>query len=228
MSKKTPASANGANNRTLVLRDQRAMQDRLIDLMESADSEVCAFMDSVTPMVTTNIESLKKAEMAARKRRVKLRYIADITSNNLPYCEEQLNIVDELKHLNGAKGNFIVSNKEYMAAPSIPIDGPIPEAVHSNEGAILKQEKAIFQTLWDKAIPAEERIKELTYSKHADPSVLDSVRERIKTVIDRFYICTICRAVFIIEEEAGQHRILTGHNKMVEFPIDENNDHPHQ
>jgi two-component system, OmpR family, sensor histidine kinase VicK len=76
------------------------------------------------------------------------RYIVDITSNNLPYCEQQLNMVDELKHLEGAKGNFIVSNKGYMAAASIPIDRPVPEAIYSNKDAILKQEKAIFQTLW--------------------------------------------------------------------------------
>src|SRR5947209_5036308 len=39
-----------------------------------------------------------------------MRYLTEITKHNLSYCKELTKIVDELRHLDGIKGNFMVSD----------------------------------------------------------------------------------------------------------------------
>jgi len=46
---------------------------------------------------------------------VKLRYVTEIISVNVSDCKELLTMVDELRHLDGIKGNFMVSESEYLA-----------------------------------------------------------------------------------------------------------------
>ena len=47
---------------------------------------------------------------------MKLRYLTEITDANISYCKQLMSIVDELRHLDGIKGNFMVSEIEYLAS----------------------------------------------------------------------------------------------------------------
>jgi hypothetical protein len=42
----------------------------------------------------------------------------EITKDNLPYCKELMKI-DELRHLQGIKGNFAISEREYIASATL-------------------------------------------------------------------------------------------------------------
>jgi len=73
-----------------------------------------------------------------------------------------MQIVDEVRHLDGLKGNFIVSEKEYLA-PSSPYENtkPASRLFYSNLKDIVEQHQYLFQMLWSRAIPAQERIREI-------------------------------------------------------------------
>ena len=71
-------------------------------------------------------------------------------------------IVDELRHLDGIKGNFMVSESEYVALLILLEHGKIArKAVYSNMSEVVEQQQYIFDNFWNKTIPAEERIKEI-------------------------------------------------------------------
>jgi len=72
-------------------------------------------MDHTRPPLAIAIESIKKSFVHAKSRDVKLRYLTEITDTNIPYCKELISIVDEVRHLDGIKGNFMVSEIEYLA-----------------------------------------------------------------------------------------------------------------
>src|SRR5262245_39987841 len=72
-------------------------------------------MDSTRPSFTIGIESIKRSFVDAKSRDVKLRYLTEITDTNISYCKELISIVDEVRHLDGIKGNFMVSDIEYLA-----------------------------------------------------------------------------------------------------------------
>ena len=59
-----------------------------------------------------------------------------------------MEIVDELRHLDGLKGNFMVNEKEYLA-PSSPFENtkPASRLFYSNIKDIVEQHLYLFQIL---------------------------------------------------------------------------------
>jgi len=98
----------------------------------------------------------------AKKRQVKIRYITEITNDNLDYCKELISIVDEFRHMNGIKGNFYVSEEEYAAPSTLHEKGKSSDMmIYSNVKEIVEHQQYIFDSFWSKAITAEQKIKEI-------------------------------------------------------------------
>jgi two-component system, OmpR family, sensor histidine kinase VicK len=90
----------------------------------------------------------------------RIRFITEISAENIPACSQLLKYV-ELRHFEGLRGNFAVTDKEYYAFSELK-DATLPnEAIHSNVGPIVEQNRFFFETLWNKALPADIRIAEL-------------------------------------------------------------------
>ena len=117
-------------------------------------------MDSSRPALALRIESIKKSFIDARDRNVKLRYITDIKAENISYCKELMEIA-EVRHLDGIKGNFMVTEKEYIAPLSSPDSEVASQIIYSNLREMVDQQDYIFDTLWNKASPAVRRFKEI-------------------------------------------------------------------
>jgi signal transduction histidine kinase len=71
----------------------------------------------------------------------------------------------EMRHLDGVQGNFGVSETEYLASATLDREKLVPLLIYSNVKQIVKQQQYIFETLWNKAIPAEQRIEEIELGK---------------------------------------------------------------
>ena len=62
-------------------------------------------------------------------------------------------MVDELRHLDGIKGNFYISDLEYFTPATLHAKGkPASQIIYSNVKEIVEHEQYIFDTLWDRAI----------------------------------------------------------------------------
>ncbi|MGB8035382.1 MAG: hypothetical protein WCF03_16340 [Nitrososphaeraceae archaeon] len=72
-------------------------------------------MNYTRPPLAITIEPIRSAFINAKKRGIKIRYLTEITNDNIPYCKKLIELVDELRHLDGIKGNFMVSDQEYLA-----------------------------------------------------------------------------------------------------------------
>jgi hypothetical protein len=116
---------------------------------------------------------IKKAMLGAKTTRpARLRFITEITKENISYTKEFMKSV-ELRHLNGVRGNFGVSDTEYiaisttgtrstnLAEPKSLRTTTIPHAVYSNVEEDIQQQQYVFEILWNKATPAEQRIREI-------------------------------------------------------------------
>lgn len=205
------------------------MFDKVIKLIENAKTEVLAFLNAYTLTITTDNEAFQMPKRVARKRGVRFLYITEITKDNVSYCKRQLDLIDELRHLDSIRGNFIMSDSEFIASHEISPRKPISEGFYSGIDKMLKQERYVFQTIWNNAIPAVEKIKQLEMEDdvkagniHAMPKSI-ATEEKGKRIIDRFYICEVCRSVFIYADEVEEHKVATSHKKFVEFPFFESN-----
>src|SRR5215510_13824896 len=90
----------------LSLWTQEQMYDKIVTLIENARIEVLAFLNSNTLTISTDEERFQTPKREVRKRGVKLQYITEVTKDNLEYCKRQLDLVDELRHINKVRGIF--------------------------------------------------------------------------------------------------------------------------
>jgi two-component system, OmpR family, sensor histidine kinase VicK len=132
-----------------------------VQFFSNARLKVDTCMDYTRPSLALEIESIRKSFLDAKGRDVKLRYITEITTENISYCKELMKIV-EVRHLDGIKANFMVSEKEYLA-PAVSNDTSdiASQIIYSNLQQIVEQQNYIFDTLWNKAISATTRIREI-------------------------------------------------------------------
>jgi signal transduction histidine kinase len=121
---------------------------------------VSACADSLAPSVAMGVEPIKKCYENLKSRKVKVRWITEITEDNLSYCKALMQYA-ELRHLDGIKGNFGVSDSTYIATATVNKAQPVPELIYSTAKSVIEQNKNVFDTLWSKAVLAEDRIKEI-------------------------------------------------------------------
>jgi signal transduction histidine kinase len=98
---------------------------------------------------------------AAKKRNVKFRYVTEITKDNTCYIKQMLDFA-EIRHLDGMKGNFEVSDeKEYVAVATLKKAQTIPQLIFSNIPEVVEQQQFVFDSFWERATPAEQIINEI-------------------------------------------------------------------
>src|SRR5918999_3067442 len=95
-----------------------------------------------------------------KRRGIKIRSVTDITKDNLKHCKALMQYA-EVRHISHLIGNFGVSETEYIIAPTMKEAQPLPKLIYSNSMEMVEQQQNIFDIFWSKAIPAEQRIKEI-------------------------------------------------------------------
>jgi two-component system sensor histidine kinase VicK len=126
-------------------------------------------------IMTNNI--MKESYNNLKKRGIKLRFITEITKDNIRFAKELQKVV-ELKHLDNVKGNFAVTESHYggSANTNEGKDGPfVTQFIVSSASAFVRQQQYFFDMLWEKAIPADERIREI--EDGIKPNILEAIKD---------------------------------------------------
>ena len=147
---------------TEVLNGVDTVMDTLLQFLHRTDSKIDACVDYTRPSLAIDIQVFREAFLDAKKRGVKLRYVTETTKDNISYCKQMMTMVDELRHLDGIKGNFYISDTEYLAPATFHEAGKsATQIIYSNVKEVIEHQKYVFETLWNKTIPAEQRIREI-------------------------------------------------------------------
>lgn len=148
--------------RTEVFHGSENVMDTVLRFTSNANSRIDACVDNTRPSLAIEIKQLKSFFVNARKRGVKFRYVTEITQENIRYCKELTKMIDDLRHLDGIKSNFYVSESEYIAPARLHEKGkPASQIIYSNVKEMIEQQQYIFDSFWTRAIPAEEIIREI-------------------------------------------------------------------
>src|SRR5215469_10125777 len=81
-----------------------------------------------------------------------------ITKHNISSCKHVRKIA-ELRHMDGVKGRIELSDTELIVTTRI--EKETLHVIHSNVKQLVEQQQSVFETLWKKAIPAEQKIREI-------------------------------------------------------------------
>ena len=186
----------------------------------------CLCLEADAPSLTLEIKEYRDIlENIVIKRGIKMRYITEITKENLPYCKQLMNAV-ELRHLDNIKGNFAVNETDYMATTIMQKEKAIPKVIYSNAKEIVRQHQYFFEMLWQKAVPAEQKVKEIEEGiLPVETKVLDQADEIHDIIVkcmqtsNELSVCTVPDGLRLLhseffaeilqlsrEQAAGKHR----------------------
>jgi len=176
--------SDSSPQRTEVMYGGNKVIEQVLHFVSNARKKIDACVDHTRPLLATEIEPLKNSLVYAKERGICLSYVTEITNDNVSCCKELTKMTGEIRHLDGIKGNFYISDTEYIAPATFHERGkPASQMIYSNVKEIVNHQQYLFDTLWNKAIPAEQKIKELeegvsefeviTYHERASQVLID-------------------------------------------------------
>jgi two-component system, OmpR family, sensor histidine kinase VicK len=200
---------------TKVLSGVETVVSTLVEFLDKTNEELYACVDQTRPAL--NILLLKEAFLRAKKRGVSLKYITEITKDNLPYCKQLLTVVDELRHLDGIKGNFYISESGYLAPATFHETGKsASQIIYSNVREMIDNQKYVFESFWSRGVPSEYRIRELeegiipvkTDLIQNPKKTLELFLNLIKSAQDEILLIIPTNNAFLREERIGAIALL--------------------
>jgi hypothetical protein len=129
----TTPSSSATSSSPSQSEDEYAAAEEKTDLLYGAENAVARgvqFMQNVKvsmdlfggkngPSIIMEFDVYKNNYIDVIRRGGRIRLITEITNENLHYCKGVVNIVTELRHLEGLIGGIAVSESEYMSTTTL-------------------------------------------------------------------------------------------------------------
>ncbi|HZD36074.1 MAG TPA: hypothetical protein VE130_12790, partial [Nitrososphaeraceae archaeon] len=157
----------------------------VIEFIDESSERIDCFVDYTRPSLLNDIKALRMAFADARKRGVRIRFVTEITEGNIALCKDLArSSVNELRHLDGIRANFYVSEKAYVSPATRHEKGqPAPHVVYSNIKEVVEQGQYLFETFWNKTISADQRMMEIENgTMRYETTIIDGPSEIIKEI----------------------------------------------
>ena len=141
----------------------------LLDIFSSANNTMNVCCNSKFPSQLLSLEITRKT-MAAKNSLIKQRYLVEVVKDNIAACRNLIEVVgrnnSNFRHSDEIEANFLVSEKEYLG--SITLKEPNQQAIYSNMKDMVEQQHHVFEGLWNRAIPIQDKIAEIEEGKEAE------------------------------------------------------------
>jgi two-component system, OmpR family, sensor histidine kinase VicK len=137
-------------------------------------------LDFVGPSVVATDQRIMRAATEMKARGIKIRLITDVTGENIGFCKV-LNSVSEIRHVEGVKGNFgIIDEKEYLIHIIHQKSQAPSQIIYTDDKGSAEAQQFLFNTLWNKAIPFEDRRREI--EEGVSPDFIETMRDPVETI----------------------------------------------
>ena len=97
-----------------ILRSTENIINALLRILHNANTKWDWYVDGRALSLPLAFGAIKKTILEAKARGTRFRFLTEITKENMALTKEFRDIL-EFKHLEGVKGNFAVSDVEYIA-----------------------------------------------------------------------------------------------------------------
>ena len=157
-----------------------------------------------------------------KSRGGRLRLVTRIDSRNAKQCKEIAKTV-ELRHLDGIRGSFGVSDTEYMTDTGE--HELMEQLVYSNSPAFVKHHQAMFEMMWENGIPAEQKIQEIELGLPASETrIIRNATEAAELARDlvessKREVLIVLASPSVVERNAEDFRFLVKMSKERGFKI---------
>ena len=189
-------SKSPKEEKTELLYGVEAALERGARFMKNVKLGMDLFGEKNGPSIIMEFDVYKNNYIDVIRRGGKIRFVTEITKENLPYCKELGNIVTEMRHMEGLVGGIAVSESEYMSTSSLREKQLLTQVFYSNADEIVRQGQYIFDAFWNNAIPAEQRIKEI--EEGIKPDFIETIRESTRVQNIAFELVNSCKEEILI------------------------------
>ena len=112
------------------------------------------FISIITDLIIKSILELNE------NKKIESRCIIENTKDNVNYCKQLISTVDEVRHFDEIKGNFLINETTY-AGISIAQEEtlPLPQLIISDVQSFVEQQQFYFNLLWNNSIPVLQNMK---------------------------------------------------------------------
>jgi hypothetical protein len=161
---------HGRFERTELLCGIEKNANAIMDFINNSNYRYDVYADSKGPSLVIKIEAIRKSYIEFVRRGGRIRFITEVTRENLNYCKDIMKLV-ELRHIEGIKGIVRINEKEYQSNLAVQESKLTSILFRSTLREVVQVQQHVYDKLWKTAIPAEQRIRELEIEEGAEYSV---------------------------------------------------------
>ncbi len=123
-------------------------------------------------------EPIWKSLNLLKKKGIKIRGVTEATPENIHHCKNLLKVGD-FRHLDGIRANFgIIDEKQVMLHGVSQEKDPLSQAILTNVKGFVEAQQYMFENLWNRSIPIEDKIKEI--EEGIEPEIIETITNPTK------------------------------------------------
>lgn len=153
--------ARSSTERTEVLFGIHDVLEKWKQCAFNTGKEIDIYADSGSSLEIFGFKNYLEILNYLKKKGVRIRYITEISKANLQFCKSLMGIIPDFRHLDGIRGAFGVTDEEFLATATLQEIKPVSHAIYSNAKQLVQVQKHIFETLWNRSIAAERKLREI-------------------------------------------------------------------
>jgi two-component system, OmpR family, sensor histidine kinase VicK len=138
----------------------------LIELIRGSKTRIHLYCDSAQFAGVFSTSTYVSLLLEKAEEEVDLQLVTEVTSDNLTILNQIMKVLplDSLRHLDGARGSiFLADESSYASLIHSPKQsGPVVSGlIYSQDKSVVDLNLKIFGTMWNNAVPAEQKLREL-------------------------------------------------------------------
>ena len=187
-----------------------------ISFLENVSERMDICVDKNGPSIIIKSEIYKSNYIKAKNRGAKIRFITEITKDNIQYCKKLGEIVSELRHLDGVKGSVCVNDSEFLGMSTWSETKLLNPVIYSNEREVIEQQQYIFEMFWKKAEPLTQKLMEIEegivpevmQSRNSPVDIQNKVFDLLNSAESEILVIMSTSKAFHRQAESGTFQLL--------------------
>lgn len=187
-----------------------------IRFLENVSERMDICVDKNGPSIIVKSDIYKSNYVKAKNRGAKIRFITEITKENIQYCKKLGEFVSELRHLDGVKGSVCVNNSEFLGMSTWNETKLLNPVIYSNEKEVIEQQRYIFEMFWKKAEPITQKLREIEEgivpefmeSRNSPVDIQNKVIDLLKSAESEILVIMSTSKAFHRQTESGTFKLL--------------------
>ena len=161
-----------------VLHSNDVIIKKTLEAYAKINTSLDGALDNTGPAILVMYEPIWTSLILLKEKGIKIRGVTEATPENIHHCKSLLKVGD-FRHLDGIRTNFgIIDEKQVMLHGVSQEKDPLSQAILTNVKGFVEAQQYMFENLWNRSIPIEDKIKEI--EEGIKPEIIETITNPTK------------------------------------------------